>query len=182
MAPGWCSHSLFMLRGLLWLVCYTALRCRCSRAGRCCWAGFSRQYSGRAFYTRDWESLTRPCKRGLIGDGLWPHSLLSAWWLVSWWPGMNLFRRCNTSPLLCAPELKRRASATRKTMEDQKYEIRYFLSRIGAVRISCSPSPRPSPLGRGWTVRPLSILTRQFLQKWRPWCSPSPQREGRGEG
>src|SRR6266436_4524365 len=127
MAPGWCSHSLFMLRGLLWLVCYTALRCRCSRAGRCCWAGFSRQCSGRAFYTRDWESLTRPCKRGLIGDGSWPHSLLSAWWLVSWWPGMNPFQRCNTSPSPCARGSKRLVSATRRTKEKQIYEIRIVL-------------------------------------------------------
>src|SRR5439155_26894079 len=81
-----------------------------------------------------------------------------------------------------APVLKRRASATRKTKEVQKYEIRNFLSRIGKARISCSPSPRPSPWGRGWTVRPLSILTKQFLQKWLPWCSPSPRGRGPGGG
>src|SRR5258706_2629291 len=117
--------------------------CRCSRVTLLFWASFWRRFSGPACYTPSWELLIPRWRRGLIGDGSWPRSLLSALSLVSWSQGMNEFPLCNTCPSPCAPGLKRPASPTRKTKEVQKYELLFVIVLVlGPGQVDSPPRRR----------------------------------------
>jgi len=52
---------------------------------------------------RDWGLSIRHCKRGLIGDGSWLHSLRSVLSRASSWPDMNELPRCNICRSPCVP-------------------------------------------------------------------------------
>src|SRR5262249_59222389 len=49
-------------------------------------------------------------------------------------------------------------------------------------RVVCSPSPRPSPLGRGRTFGSAFCYHRPMNHPELPKAAPSPWGEGRGEG